>query len=227
MSAHVNWGSDESKREPGLHFMSNDADQIERAMQEDQKDHWGFVIYRCTYNSDADWQVFEHSYRRAIRETMGFFKGLDIFDKLDVTIIEDRDTLDGASSATIRNHFKGWCKEISPEEADDPWSNNQRLKFCIRVDEASLETVVRAAQDAESPGGDGGYVDLIWKNWSPNQAAEQEGAARGKDVVEGMRAKDVGFMRVALSFVTGMYCHLRQEYAWDSEYRRPPYVADG
>ena len=69
-------------------------------------------------------------------------------------------------------------------------------------------------------------MDIIWKNWSGDEEEEQEGEALGMESVEGMKAKDVGFMHVTLRYMTGIYRHMRDEHAWDIEYWRPPHVVN-
>ena len=44
-----------SRRTPPWSTHFNNADNIERYLQEDGHRTWGLVIYRCTYESDDDW----------------------------------------------------------------------------------------------------------------------------------------------------------------------------
>jgi hypothetical protein len=43
-----------SKRTPDRETTLNNADNIERQLQEDNYRIWGFVIYRCTYESETE-----------------------------------------------------------------------------------------------------------------------------------------------------------------------------
>ena len=47
-----------SQREPDRETAFNNADNIERQLQEDGHKIWGWVIYRCTYKSDEEWVQF-------------------------------------------------------------------------------------------------------------------------------------------------------------------------
>ncbi|PPJ51966.1 hypothetical protein CBER1_10082 [Cercospora berteroae] len=217
----------ESKRTPGSSRIFNHADNIEGWMREDHEDKWGFVIYRCTYSNDSDWQIFLDRYTHFMRNTLEFYNGLEIFDRLDITVIEDQQTLQGASSAAVREHFKAWSDEHYPERSNDPWYNNQRVKYCICVDEACLRSVAKVAQYIRGRDRGGGFVDLVWKNWVFSKREDEEGELEGREPIGGVKAKDVGFMHVTLDFVVGIWCHLRYEDVWEDEYRRPPYGADG
>ncbi|CAK1358777.1 unnamed protein product [Cercospora beticola] len=218
---------DESTRTPGRSRSSNKADQIERWMKEDHEDKWGPVIYRCTYNNDSDWQVFLDRYRHFIRYDLELCNGLDVFDQLEITVIEDKQILEGASPAAVREHFKAWSDEHYPDRSNDPWYNNQRVKYCIRVDDACVRSVIKVAQYVRGRDRGGGFVDLVWKNWVFSKVEEEEGEFEGREPIAGIRAKDVGFMHVSLDFVLELWGYLRHEYVWENEYRRPPYVTDG
>jgi hypothetical protein len=54
-ASHTGYVPEEpSKRNPTMETHSNTADNIERLLQKDGFESWGFVVYRCTYASDAD-----------------------------------------------------------------------------------------------------------------------------------------------------------------------------
>jgi hypothetical protein len=79
-----------SRRTPQYFTHFNNADNIERYLQEDGHRTWGFVIYRCTYESDDDWGRFMERLRDQIRYELKLFNGLDMMDSLSVTVFEDR-----------------------------------------------------------------------------------------------------------------------------------------
>ena len=89
----------------------NTAVQIERQLQQDGHRLWGFAIYRCTYDSDPDWTQFMQRLRLRMTEMLEFYYREDIMDNFDFTVIENRDLFDGASTSTIREHFKSWAAE--------------------------------------------------------------------------------------------------------------------
>src|SRR2546423_15191719 len=93
-----------SRRTPQYSTHNNNADNIERYLQEDGHRTWGFVIYRCTYESDDDWGQFMERLRDQIRCTLEIDNGLDMMDSLSITVFEDRSILDGASTSVVREH---------------------------------------------------------------------------------------------------------------------------
>ncbi|KAI5364625.1 hypothetical protein Slin15195_G041640 [Septoria linicola] len=205
-------GDPRSPRTPNLSTRHNLADKIERCMQDDGHDKWGFVIYRCSSADQAKCETFWSRYCTAIRHRLERHGDLDFFESLDITVVEDPVNLDRASTAVVRE------REWSAKDDTSEWVKCQRLRFCIQVDDASLDSVVTApTTPKEYPDG---FVNLIWKRWLPEDEDDD-----CWEPLEGARCKDVGWMRVALRFIVSMYCHMRDEFAWDSEYKRPPEVA--
>lgn len=87
-------------------------------------DPWGFVVYRCTYGSDDAWKrmidlIKSNLKGKATDLSLNQHPG-EGWDDLDVqnllprhelTLIEDRDKLDGATSHEVRDHFTQWVKD--------------------------------------------------------------------------------------------------------------------
>ena len=63
---------------------------------------WGFVIYRCTYQSDSDWARFMDLLNTRVRLNLEEEGGLDLLDRLDWCVQDDREILDDASSGQVR-----------------------------------------------------------------------------------------------------------------------------
>jgi hypothetical protein len=79
-----------SCRQPNRSWHFNDADRIERQLQEDGHRTWGFVIYRTTYANDDDWTEFLKRLRFRMEETFDGYYGRDILDLCTLTVLEDR-----------------------------------------------------------------------------------------------------------------------------------------
>jgi hypothetical protein len=62
----------------------------------------GFLVYRCTYASDADWQRFMTYLTTSVRATLEKDKLGDIADRLDWNVQSDAASLDGADFLTVR-----------------------------------------------------------------------------------------------------------------------------
>jgi hypothetical protein len=61
-------------------------------MQEDGFRNWGFVVYRCAYANDSQWESYLEFLKEAVREDLEFFELETLLWKhLKWTIIEDPD----------------------------------------------------------------------------------------------------------------------------------------
>ncbi|KAK5693823.1 hypothetical protein LTR17_025000 [Elasticomyces elasticus] len=124
-----------SQREPDGPTIFNDSNNIERQMQEDGHEIWGWVIYRSEYSSEGDWQEFLSRLRTCIEKSLGRQGGLDMLPKLNYHVFEDRELFDGVDAATIREHFRVWVVTASQQEQGGAGlAHSQRYQFCVQVD---------------------------------------------------------------------------------------------
>ena len=210
-----------SRRTPQYSTHNNQADNIERYLQEDGHRTWGFVIYRCTYESDDDWDQFMERLRDQIRRTLESCNGLDMMDSLSITVFEDRSILDGASTSVVREHFKQWAATAPQQEQGTGPALSQRYRYCVQMDAVALESIIHDAPQLDTFGD--GFVNLIWKDWEPSRPDHREEV---EESIEGCTQHEVGWMRVAYRDVmVGMHYYLRNWNDWHREYRRPPEVA--
>ncbi|WYZ42203.1 hypothetical protein EsH8_V_001098 [Colletotrichum jinshuiense] len=114
---------------------------------------WGFVIYRVTYDDDAMWECYFEVLKLSARDVLVNEGGDVLLEQyMDWPVISDRATLDGASKADVRRHFKSWCAARS-EERDSPGATRfrvrrlPRLKHCIYVNRKCLDTVAELPAD--------------------------------------------------------------------------------
>jgi hypothetical protein len=222
-----------SRRTPDLHTRFNTADRIEKGLQTDGHQSWGFVIYRCTYESDDNWDSFMERLKCGARKTLEFYNGLDLLDSFKFTVLSDREQFDGASTSAIRDHFKQWCSTAIREEQGleptfGPWGTQaQRYRYCVFVDDESMESFLEeeSAPDAKGVTWEPDrFVTLIKKDWEPGDEEAEKG--RNLDPIEGCILEDVGWMMVEPEGVlVGIYDRLRDWNNWHVEYRRPPQVA--
>ena len=206
-----------SRRQPHIPTTHNDADIIERYIQEDGHRTWGIVVYRCTYKSDEDWAEFirilqadtEHSMRRA--------NGLDILDRFRLTVFEDR-ALEGASISTIREKFRQWATTASQEEQGTGLGQSQRYQYCIMVDEAALESCVRPATEKSS------YAIVIHGPWKPRLPRDDDELEETYEPLEGCTLYNVGWIKGDLRYlVMHIYYYLGRS-SWSVNYQRPPEI---
>jgi hypothetical protein len=81
--------------------------------------------------------------RYHIRATLEFYNGLDLLNSLGLTVIEDREKLDGVNTSVVREHFKSWVETAPQREQGKAqvhiqsgfqiWES-QRYLYCIQVD---------------------------------------------------------------------------------------------
>lgn len=97
---------------------NNAANLIEEQLLEDGHRLWGLAIYRCTYGDDAAWETCLERLNASIRESMFFYKGLDLLEegRFRLTIFDDASRFDGAGIQLVRQHFKEWRKHAMREE---------------------------------------------------------------------------------------------------------------
>ncbi|KAK8123115.1 hypothetical protein PG984_011785 [Apiospora sp. TS-2023a] len=168
-----------SPRTPNVdHENSNQANNVRMHLRADGHRVWGFVLYRCTYASDTDWESCIQRIHASVRENMDYYNGQDLIEEgcFQLTVISDASTLDGASTHTVRQHFNEWCGRMVQEEQGPPeetqrrkqkpptwftdWEVPVRYNFCIQVDEDSL----RSFDSEWNP-----WVKLIKRDWKPRE----------------------------------------------------------
>jgi hypothetical protein len=233
----------------------NTADRIQEQLLEDGHRVWGFVVYRCTYGDEHAWETCLERIHALVQRRMGFYNALDMLDDLQLTVFDDAHEFDHASTHTVREHFKEWRKHAVPEEqgtraelearrgATEPDHDNMavRYKFCIQIDESALRGIV------STKGGHTAWVNLIEADWDVEAAAaerEQDRREQEEDEnfdpedledcaelfreIDGCTDNNIGWMRVRFqSLIPGLYAKLRNPYALEYMYVRPPDVLTG
>jgi hypothetical protein len=221
--------SDPSKRRPTVNTKYIAADNIERNLQENGHRTWGFVFYRCTYESDSDWDAFLKRMRFEVKYSLSLDEGVDMMDSLGFTVLEDPE-FDKASVSTIRQHFREWSTTAPQHEQGTGPGSSPRYQFCTMVDKESLDSVVHKAPPPERPDYERQYfVNLIDKSWEPYDPMDEEGELLEdeQEPLEGCTLEQVGWMKVRFQAVmVCVYCRLTDWDTWDILYRRPTTVAD-
>jgi hypothetical protein len=229
-----------SARNPRISKESSHADLIEEGYQADGHKTWGFVIYRTTYESDADWADFMRRLRWWTTDAMEMFNGQNVLDRMTWTVFDDRDRFDGADTAAIRRHFRAWTETaVQNEQQSDgvdapPVSEGRspRYKYCIQVDAEALDSCVH---DGPPPPDcrleQAGWVKVIDRNWILRQE-DPRYAGRRPDLhvnnfepIESVTEEHVGWLKCPLPAVMTEYYHLfRDLNGWTIVYQRPPKV---
>ena len=80
-------------------------------LDKSKHDKWGYVIYRCTYKNDQDWDRFKQLVHTRFQEYIAKSDTPQIAESLEFTFVEDRATLDGASRGQLRKRFNEWAAQ--------------------------------------------------------------------------------------------------------------------
>ncbi|KUL89360.1 hypothetical protein ZTR_03662 [Talaromyces verruculosus] len=212
-------------------------------------DPWGFVIYRCTYGSDAAWKrmidliksnlkgkATDLSLNQHPEEGWDDLDVQDLLPRHELTLIEDRDKLDGATSHEVRDHFTKWVQDElihkvpdAPEEIHRALTNcppdslcpeaclGPRYNFCLFVDDICLESL----HEMSTP-----VMKILWK-----EPARREPNDRQYDVNPDWEdgetddwEEDVGWMYIRVDEYFKFYDLFEDDSWWYDFYSRPPYM---
>lgn len=219
------WAFQPSKRTPDTKTFLNRADDLERLLQADGFTKWGFIIYRCTYESDSDWDALVCWMNQRVRDHLHYHNGLEMLDSFAPTVVQDS-SFAGATTTMLRAHFSKWAPAAMLKEnpgfepdmfrAAEP----SRYRFFLMVDHASLESVLNAR--GLNPMG---FVRLVAGLWEANTDPEEE--EEDHEPLEGSRHKDVGWMNVLYQEVQiPAFVIVDKGFDWELYYERPPKIAE-
>lgn len=213
---------------------SNLANQLRKRLQEENYSKWGFVIYRCTYESDDDWARFVENLNARAQDHLEIYEGLDLLDSLELTVRDDRESFDGATIQKCRDHFVDWVGSAEGRNSEQPntpavptgWDGQPRYTFFIHVDKDSLESVVRRAPQPPADDMEGtGYVNMMDSKWVPSSDEETEIDLDGNVVTIGEGEEEQDWQRVAIwGLIPGIYMALLGGDLWYAEFEKPPHV---
>ncbi|KAI7239120.1 hypothetical protein KC330_g2115 [Hortaea werneckii] len=207
-----------SRRTPNRETAFNDADSVERQLQEDGHKIWGWVIYRCTYENDEEWAEFMRRLHFYNEKTLRFHNALDMQANLDYRVFEDRDRFDSMHPSAVLEHFTQWAATAPQQEQGESayhW-RSQRYNYCLHVDQEALQSVIGASAPPADIFGPG-YVNLVCRKIIGGMRSEY---------IDDRAERDHCFMRINYqSLMVGWYSQLRPQGSRSNEYRIPPEVA--
>ena len=189
---------------------------------------WGLVIYRCTYDDNDAWSRFMEIVRRRAHDGLQKENAVELEQSLELTVVEDRDTLNQVSADDVRDRFRTWCSETFPQvnavlHLGDLYPT-PRFNFCIMVDEESLRAVLQGPPPGQPDLEGIGYVIIVHARWGyePPIREDEKGIQPGECTSDDY---DLGYLRVCLyTLIPEIYSWLATEDLWDVMYRRPPFV---
>ncbi|KAF5021894.1 hypothetical protein F66182_6042 [Fusarium sp. NRRL 66182] len=199
-----------------------------RDMQETEFHHWGFVIYRCAYADQSQWDRYFEFFKAAVEDELEY-RGLSslLMKYCDWTVIHDPATLDGASKDIVRQRFAAWAAGRSAER-DGPGADRPtvelmpRFRYCVYVDQGCLDTVDQYYSWVEegSPRHIRKVVCVIL-----DKDCDHRGRGRGgQESVEGCLRSYTGWMYAIVESIPGVYNRLSYEDLGEGDYYRPPSV---
>ncbi|KAL4907587.1 hypothetical protein BDW74DRAFT_176338 [Aspergillus multicolor] len=175
-------------------------------MQHDGFAKWGFVVYRCTYTSDAEWEVFMNRLHSSVERYLTRCNGLDMLESFAPTVMQDP-SFNGASMDTLRAHFRSWSSDAFCTKNPNPAKGSfpvveeaSRYRLFIAVDDESLRSVYERPFNASYSLDESGYARLANGQWNPHEDDEDGGRVVGEDEelepIDGWGLENVGWMKV-------------------------------
>ncbi|KAH7166405.1 hypothetical protein EDB81DRAFT_918820 [Dactylonectria macrodidyma] len=202
-----------TKREP--------LSSIIRDMQEIGFQKWGFVIYRCAYADNAQWESYLEFFKASVKQELEALELSSLLWKyLEWTIVEDRQSLDGASKQRVRDEFTHWAIDrarIEPDIAETP-----RFRYCIYIDQKCLDTVDQY-ETWVATGAEGKLKNVVCAVLDKDCGLSGRGR-RGFPSVEGCVRSDTGWMYMTIKCVPDVYNRLSYQALAEADYERPPAV---
>lgn len=120
---------------------------IQNSLDESMYKTWGFVIYRCTYDDDAAWSDLVAELQAAVAYSLEDAGRVDLGKFHELTIIEDKHTLNNASPYEVRRQFRKWCDQHEDKDKADVNSARAcfaslppRFQFCLAADKRALHS---------------------------------------------------------------------------------------
>ncbi|KAI1350843.1 hypothetical protein F5Y01DRAFT_137019 [Xylaria sp. FL0043] len=199
---------------------------------------WGFLVYRCTYGDDAAWDRYMQALKDEVHNNLVWCGREWLMEQYaQWTVIEDKETLDGAPKKEVRERFVQWRDEHSvsyelPVAAQiaraafptprDASTRLPRFTYCLYVDQKCLDTL-KAYLDAKANGTRASVVAVVIDgDYSPDRHTNPY---RLYPNFEGCTDKYMGWMYTEASFLASLYDELHlHRLDLVSSYMRPPAV---
>ena len=187
-------------------------------------DQWGWVIYRCSYADDSTWAQFRARVEADSRESFAHSDTPEIARDLDLIWVEDRASLDGASTASLRKRYRAWTADYVVRQRGDYGPSNCFIKIDDEVLQ-SLDGYLKKCWSTEA------FVKIVDADWESHAALTAKGQeAQEQDIcepIDGCDEYEVGWMCITPCMINSeFYDALDGDHmAWeDMFYRRPPVI---
>ncbi|KAK2026960.1 hypothetical protein LX32DRAFT_641389 [Colletotrichum zoysiae] len=200
------------------------------AMKWSRFHRWGFVIYRTTYDDDTAWERYLEVLRLArLRSLVWAGDDLLLEQYMDWPVISDKATLDGASKAEVRKHFKSWCAARS-EERDGHGATGSRtkhlprFKYCVYVDRKCLDTLARLPANYRETRRQPTDVVAVLIDGAFDERTPGEDVGWYPDI-EGCTERYVGWRYETIEMLAATYDECHNYDLGHFDYKRPPLIS--
>lgn len=191
---------------------------------------WGFLVYRCTYSDDDAWQRYMQHFHECVRAGLEYY-GRDVllFKYLELIVVDERDTLDGATKSQVREKFRQWSATHREPDQGGPGSTNPFAKripmfsFCVHVDQLCLDRF-KVYEDWEANGKQGLAPHVPCAIIDAGCDHEGRGSG-GYPNIEGCLKEYPGWMYADVGSIPEIYNKVNHEgLEAGFDYSRPPLV---
>ncbi|KAK5637687.1 hypothetical protein RRF57_013402 [Xylaria bambusicola] len=138
-------------------FLNSTMGATAQFMRDTGFETWGFLIYRCTYGDDEAWNRYMEAFKKQVHSVLEHYGRDWLLEKYaQWTVVEDEETLNGASKQQVRERFVQWrdqhsvSRELSEVAAvvrqSAFWATHESLRlprftYCLYVDQKCLDTL--------------------------------------------------------------------------------------
>jgi len=219
--------------------------ELDAKLKQEGHDFGGWVVYRCTYNSDSEWAEFKDKLQSESRRALDNYAATDkMLEQHVLTYVGDREKLDNTTKSDVRRVFNEWVHsaEAAAEQPNakviPPKTDMPRYGFCIHVDETSLRSVLDDSN---------WHLNLVNRHWVPEEEEEDDGGDPYDDFdyegelteeqledmrlaaifpeIEGCTEEDVGWCKLNSGILVGLYVDFWDPNKWYLFYTRPPQLS--
>jgi hypothetical protein len=202
-------------------------------------DKWGWVIYRCTYAEDETWAWFRARVEAKSRKSIAKSDAPEIANRLEWTWVEDAASLDGASTAALRERFRAWTSdEVARQPGDYQSAVIPRFRYFVKIDQDVLHSLAES-MSLETHMPENAFLKFVDGNWTPSHTITTEGQQAEEqdsddfwwkeeplEPIDGCTEEDVGWMRIAPHMISADFYDVLSgdENHWITLYERPPNI---
>ncbi|PVI04320.1 hypothetical protein DM02DRAFT_669142 [Periconia macrospinosa] len=134
-------------------------DRIRKILESNPDAKLGFVVYRCTYADDEQWNCFMEYLNAQAQSALKEYNLGDLSSRLDWNVQQDP-TLNDASLEQVRDKFRRWTKE-----GGEVNHATARFHACVMVDQICLQenlAVIKKLREEEKPLDEFDMFGLSW-----------------------------------------------------------------